>query len=294
MALKTLDRAIESQTWLDRVAGPVQQVVSRAIQPGPIGTPLRDVLDGTWLGHPLHPALTDVPVGAWTTAFLLDALSYLPFGRRVRAGADLAIGLGVAGALGSAVSGLADWSYTRGPSRRLGIAHGLTNVAATALYAGSLALRRGGNRPLGRGLAALGYGVVLLGAYLGAELAYRCGIGVHHAAFEQGSTDFVGVLPEAELREGQMRRVEAAGMPVLLTRWGGTIYAIGDTCAHLGCSLAEGTLEGDVVTCPCHGSQFRVTDGEVVRGPAAFSESRFDVRVVNGQIQVRRAEPACL
>jgi nitrite reductase/ring-hydroxylating ferredoxin subunit len=49
---------------------------------------------------------------------------------------------------------------------------------------------------------------------------------------------------------------------------GGELHGFDDTCTHRGCSLAQGTLEGTVVTCPCHGSQFDVTTGAVVRGPA--------------------------
>jgi catalase len=48
----------------------------------------------------------------------------------------------------------------------------------------------------------------------------------------------------------------------------GVLYAFEDTCTHRGCSLSQGTLDGTTVTCPCHGSQFDVTTGEVRRGPA--------------------------
>jgi 3-phenylpropionate/trans-cinnamate dioxygenase ferredoxin component len=48
----------------------------------------------------------------------------------------------------------------------------------------------------------------------------------------------------------------------------GHLYAFDDTCTHMGCSLAKGHLAGTVVTCACHGSQFDVTSGAVLRGPA--------------------------
>lgn len=293
MIEEKLDRTIESQAWLDRVAVPLQRVVSRVLRPGPLGTPLRNLLDGTVLGHPLHPALTDVPIGSWTVAFLADALDSMPGGQRLRPGATLAVGLGVVGALGSALTGLADWSYTDGTTRRLGVTHGLLNVAATSLYAGSLALRLRGKHGTARGLASAGYGIILFSAYLGGELAYHCGLGVDHAAFEPTVPEYVNALPDAELIEGQVRRVVAGNAPVLLTRYLGRIYAICDTCTHLGCSLSEGTVNGDVVTCPCHDSQFRVTDGFAIRGPASFPEARFDVRVADGVIQVRSTAPPC-
>ena len=288
-----IDQTIEAQGWLDQVATPLQRTVSTALRPGPIGTPLRDLLDGTMLGHPLHPALTDVPIGAWTYAFLADIVDVFTGQQRPQNGTSLAIGLGLAGALGSALSGLADWSYTEGTTRRLGVSHGLLNVAATALYAGSLAFRLRGRYGAARGLSSAGYGIALFSAYLGGELAYRCGLGVDHAAFQPTVPDYVQVLPDSDLAEGQSRGVNANGTPVLLTRQSGQVFAIGDTCTHLGCSLAEGQVTGDIVTCPCHDSQFNVTTGAVVRGPASFPAAHFDVRSVDGWIQVRRSPPVC-
>ena len=97
---------------------------------GDAGRGLKDVLNGTWLGHPLHPAITDVPVGAWTAALVMDLLGE-------RRGAKIAVGVGLAGALGAAASGLTDWLDTYGTPRRLGVVHAAVNGTATLLYAGS-------------------------------------------------------------------------------------------------------------------------------------------------------------
>ena len=67
---------------------------------------------------------------------------------------------------------------------------------------------------------------------------------------------------------GQMRVVDVAGIKVAIANVGGQLHAFDDTCTHRACSLAKGTLDGTTVTCPCHGSQFDVTTGEVLRGPA--------------------------
>jgi len=67
---------------------------------------------------------------------------------------------------------------------------------------------------------------------------------------------------------GQMRAFDVAGTKMTVARANGHLYAFDDTCTHLGCSLAKGKLEGTTVTCPCHGSQFDVTSGAVLRGPA--------------------------
>ena len=73
------------------------------------------------------------------------------------------------------------------------------------------------------------------------------------------STDVVG---------GQMRAFDVAGIRVTVASADGQLYAFDDTCTHAGCSLAKGKLDGTTVTCPCHGSQFDVTSGAVLRGPA--------------------------
>jgi 3-phenylpropionate/trans-cinnamate dioxygenase ferredoxin component len=67
---------------------------------------------------------------------------------------------------------------------------------------------------------------------------------------------------------GQMRVFDLAGTKVNVASVGGNLYAFDDTCTHTGCSLGRGTLEGTTVTCGCHGSQFDVTSGAVLRGPA--------------------------
>src|SRR5690348_11766914 len=67
---------------------------------------------------------------------------------------------------------------------------------------------------------------------------------------------------------GQMHAFDVAGTKVTVANANGHLYAFDDTCTHLGCSLAEAKLEGTTVTCPCHGSQFDVTSGAVLRGPA--------------------------
>ncbi len=67
---------------------------------------------------------------------------------------------------------------------------------------------------------------------------------------------------------GAMRVFDVAGTKVNVASVGGHLHAFDDTCTHTGCSLATGKLDGTTVTCPCHGSQFDVTSGAVLRGPA--------------------------
>lgn len=288
MAWQDLIDLIDRQRWLDPVGDGLQRAVGGVFAAaGPAQGALKNLVHGVWLGHPLHPALTDVPIGAWTAALALDGLAAVSGQEEVGRAADAAIVVGLSGAAGAAVTGLSDWQYTSGRARRVGVAHGLLNVGGVLLYASSLLLRRRGARAAGHGLAALGYAVATASAYLGGELVFGQRIGVDRAADATPSDEFVAVLPAAELPEGQLRRVEAGAVPVLLVRQGDRIQALADTCSHLGCPLSEGHLRDSSVICPCHGSRFALADGRVLDGPATFPQPCFETRVRDGQIEVR-------
>jgi 3-phenylpropionate/trans-cinnamate dioxygenase ferredoxin subunit len=83
---------------------------------------------------------------------------------------------------------------------------------------------------------------------------------------------------------GEMRAFEVSGTRLNVTNTGGHLYAFEDTCTHMGCSLANGELDGTVVTCACHGSQFDVTTGAVLRGPAQRPVRSVALTVENGQL----------
>ena len=291
MVTEALIKTVEQQEALDRLSDKIQPLVVDAFKSsGLAGRKAKNLLHGTWLGHPLHPALTDVPLGAWTAALTLDAMESISGRKELGAGADAAIAVGLVGAAGAAVTGLTDWSETNGRARKVGLLHGLLNVGATALYATSLVLRRKDRRSAGRGFAMLGYAVSSTAAYLGGHLVFGEQIGVNHAAAQELPKEFVPVLADAELRENEMKRVDAAGVPVLLVRREGEVCALANTCSHLGGPLSEGKLEGDVVQCPWHGSRFNVRDGSVVDGPATFPQPCFEARVREGQIEVRSTD----
>jgi nitrite reductase/ring-hydroxylating ferredoxin subunit/uncharacterized membrane protein len=278
--------AIERQDWLDVVGDRLQKAVAAAFEAGgDAGRRVRDFLHGTWLGHPLHPVMTDVPLGAWTTALVLDAAAGENKG--IARAADTAVGVGIAGALGAAVTGLTDWQHTTGGDRRVGVGHALLNTTALALYVASFALRRSGARDLGRGLSVLGFLVTAGAAYVGGTLVYSRRIGVDHAPRPESWTDWVPVLLESELTQGSPRRVEAQGVALVLVRRGDRIHALIESCAHLGGPLSEGRVEGDAIRCPWHGSLFSLDDGRVLEGPSTFPQPCLEVRVRGGQIEVR-------
>src|SRR4051794_5871160 len=272
---------IERQQWLEPVESGLQRAVAGTFDSaGAAGRKVRNFLHGVWLGHPLHPVLTDIPVGAWTAAVILDLADE-------REGADLAVIVGLAGAVGSAVTGLTDWQATDGPARRIGLVHGLLNIAATTLFTVSLVQRKKRNRDAGRALAAIGYAVAFASAYLGGHLVYSKQIGVNHAIGNTPPEDWTPVLDTNELADGEPRRVDVGGARVLLVRRAGEIYAIGEVCSHLGGPLAEGELQDDVIQCPWHGSRFCVRDGSVVDGPATHPQPKFEARLNAGRIEIR-------
>jgi nitrite reductase/ring-hydroxylating ferredoxin subunit len=100
--------------------------------------------------------------------------------------------------------------------------------------------------------------------------------------------EFNAVFEESEVQEGAMRAVEVEGITLLVSRSeSGEVCAIANTCTHRGGPLNEGDRDGNVVTCPWHGSQFDLCSGEVLRGPAREPQQRFETRVREGKIEVR-------
>ena len=284
---------VENQTWLDKLSNPLQSWLLKLFgQPGEPNRKIKDMLNGTWLGHSVHPMLTDIPLGAWTGTALLD-IAALSGNVGIENSADLSLVLGLLGAGGAAVTGVTDWSDLDGTDRRVGMMHGLLNGSITLVYIASLIMRRTGKRQTGVALSTLGYLASLFSAYLGGEMVFAKGVGVNHVAWEGGSDDYVAVMDAAELEAGKLTRVDVAGIPAVLLKQGKAIYAIAATCSHLGGPLDEGELrEGNVVQCPWHGSCFRMTDGSVVTGPAVYAQPTFSVRVRNGKIELRRLEHA--
>ncbi len=280
-------RIIDRLSWLDTIAEKVQPVVQEVIDKG--GAPLRNVLDGVWLGAPLHPALSDVPVGSWTAALIFDTLDVATGSRPMRNAADAALAVGVVGGFVAAVAGLSDWRYLRGGSRRMGVAHALLNAAGLDLSVTSLVLRARGRRNAGRLAFLAGYSLVAVGAHVGGELSYGYGLRVNRDVFEgSGPDEFTPVLEESELPDSGMRSVEAGGTQILLSRArDGRICAISNVCNHFSGPLAEGDREGDTVVCPLHKSRFDLCTGEAIDGPAVFPQSRYETRVREGTIEVK-------
>jgi nitrite reductase/ring-hydroxylating ferredoxin subunit/uncharacterized membrane protein len=267
---------------LDALAAPAAKAVKQLVGQGRV----KDLLSGTWLGHPLHPLLTDIPIGLLSSATMLDLLAP----RRSREAADRLVGLGLLAALPTAAAGAADWSDSYGEDMRVGAVHALANVVGLGLYAASLGARRRDRRAAATALGLAGITTMAVGGYLGGYLSHTRGLGVNHAFLEVPPEDWTAVLADADLADGQSRRADAAGAPVLLYRSGQRIYAIGSRCTHAGGPLEDGSVDAGACTveCPWHQSVFRLADGGVVHGPASVPQAAYDARVVDGQIEIRR------
>ena len=99
--------------------------------------------------------------------------------------------------------------------------------------------------------------------------------------------EFEVVARADDLKEGDLRAFDVRGTKIAVANVAGTFYAFGDTCTHRECSLAEGDLEETTVTCPCHGSEFDVVSGQVLRGPARVPVGSFEVRAEGGNLEVK-------
>jgi nitrite reductase/ring-hydroxylating ferredoxin subunit len=102
---------------------------------------------------------------------------------------------------------------------------------------------------------------------------------------------WTAAVPFGELREGRGTKVMLGADAVLVVRSGEQLFAIGDRCTHQGAPLDRGSVRiggsEATVTCPAHGSVFRLSDGVVIRGPATTSVATYEARVTDGTVQLR-------
>jgi len=263
---------LERASGLDRLIGAGQRV-ARLLPPGRA----RDALHGVWLGHPLHPMLVQVPVGTWLSASLMDAW---PGNETASRRLVLA---GLAASVPATLAGAADWSEQHEQQMRVGLVHAATNTAAIALYAASAALPA-----RARTLRLAGLAAVAAGGSLGGHLAYRQSAGANQAEpvphlVEPGWHD---LMPLDELNGRQPVKRMLGDVPVVIIRDGERVHVLADRCSHLSGPLSDGDFHDGCLTCPWHGSSFRVGDGTVARGPATAPQPVFDTRVTSGIIQV--------
>lgn len=172
-ALQRVVRRIEEAGFLDEPARAVAGIQRKVLG----ARPAHEVLSGTWLGHPLHPALTDLVIGTWTSALLLDLFG----GRREAQASERLIGVGVVCALPTALSGSHDWSHEEPGSdaiRRVGAVHAVGNSVVLGLQIASLVARRRGEHRRGVTLSLTAGALTTVTSHLGGHLTYELGAAV--------------------------------------------------------------------------------------------------------------------
>jgi nitrite reductase/ring-hydroxylating ferredoxin subunit/uncharacterized membrane protein len=248
--------------------------------------PVKDFLNGTWLGHPVHSALTDLPIGVLTVSIVLDII-----GQPV--GADVALLVGVLSMVAAAVAGLADYTDTDGTARMRATVHATLMVVTLVLFVISLVIRAGNpaDRAIPIALVVIGYLVLSASAAVGGDLVYLIGTHVNRHAWRGAGAKWIpldlGDLPD--IPEGGPTKVKAGINTLIFVRAGETIQALHETCAHAGGPLAEGTIVDGCIQCPWHGSRFRLDTGHVARGPAMYDQPAYEVRRGDAGWEVRRA-----
>jgi nitrite reductase/ring-hydroxylating ferredoxin subunit len=284
---------LEQAASLDPVVSAGQRV-ARLIRPGKV----RDALHGVWLGHPLHPLLVQAAAGAWLSASIMD-LAGDPEAARLLAAA------GLAAAVPAAVAGAADWSEQHEQQMRVGVVHAAGNAVAVGLYGASLGAR---SPRLSRALRFGGLAAVSASGLLGGHISFRLAGGANHAEDVPHllTPGWHWLMVAADLPAGKPVRRLLGEVPVVAIRDGSAVHVLADRCSHMSGPLSEGELsDGELskcelsgagrsaaersageLTCPWHGSIFRIADGSVARGPATAPQPSFEAREVGGAIQV--------
>jgi nitrite reductase/ring-hydroxylating ferredoxin subunit/uncharacterized membrane protein len=252
--------------------------------------PIRDLLAGVWLGHPLHGAATDVPVGTVLLAVVLDLMNQ-------RAAADVAVAATILFMLAAAATGAADYTDTDGAARVRATLHATLMVVALVVLVLSLVGRAGNpaDRTVAVVLSVVGALIVTAGAYVGGDVVYVLGNMVSRHAFRGSGTKWIkldtgDVADLAMIPEATPTKARAGTNDLVLVRIGTSVHAMHAVCAHAGGPLAQGTVVEGCLECPWHASRFRLADGRVIRGPAVYDQPSYEIRPVDGGgYEVRRA-----
>ncbi|MEA2621939.1 MAG: hypothetical protein QOH61_849 [Chloroflexota bacterium] len=276
MLARLFTRLIAAQAGWARPFGEFNhRWLSALFRPGPLRW-LKDFLNGTWLGHPLHAVLTDVPIGAFFLVLIFDV-----FDQRVAA--DVCLGLGILSMVGAAVAGLADYTDTDDHPRMVATVHATIMVVTLLVFVISLVLRLGqapdASRAVPIVLDVVGFLLISAGAYVGGEVVYTLGNMVNRHAWRFFGAPKWAALDVTEIPEGTLVKAKAGAQGLVLIRNGETILALHETCAHAGGPLSQGRLlEGNVVECPWHQSRYEMATGHRRSGPTDYDQPRYEVR----------------
>ena len=280
-----ITRAVDAQSRWSKPLGDLNhRVLSATFRPI---RPVKDFLNGTWLGHPVHAAVTDVPIGAATVSLVADVIGQPLV-------ADVALLVAVLGMVAAAVTGAADYTDVDGTARNRATVHSALMTTVLVLDVISLIIRSDNppDRLVPVVLAGVGYVVLTLGASIGGDLVYLTGVHVNRHAWRGAGAKWIAVdlggLPD--IPEGGPTKLRAGINDLVVIREGDRILALHAQCAHAGGPLPEGTVRDGAIECPWHGSRFRLANGHVVQGPSMYDQPAYDVRRAESGIgwEVRR------
>jgi nitrite reductase/ring-hydroxylating ferredoxin subunit/uncharacterized membrane protein len=270
--------------WLARVVDGFFRVLRRP------GKWLQDFLNGSWLGHPVHPVATDVVIGGATVIALFDLAALFLGTADLETASLVAVGLVALAALSAVATGLTDFKDTHnGDERNVVVLHGLINIVATVAYVASFALRAAGSHDLGIWLSLAGVLILLVGGFIGGHIVFKYGYPVNRNAFAKGqkAKEWTPIIAAADVPESTPTKVMLGSTALVVVRKGDLVHALKATCSHAGGPLDEGELVGDTIVCPWHASAFRLRDGAVRHGPATNRQVRYETRVNEHQIEVQ-------
>ena len=274
-----------SRLW-DGTARLMDAIYRRLGRPGKL---LQDFLNGSWLGHSLHPVIVDVVIGGSTAAVLLQVLSWLGVAD-LRVAILWVLALTWLAGLSAIVTGLTDFKDTAtGDERHVVGLHGLINIMATVILIGAFVALLAAADAVAGWLIVGGFAVLGVGGFIGGHVVFKYGYMVNHNAFERArkAKEFTAVLPAAELVEATPTKVMLGTTALVVVRRGDLVFALKETCSHAGGPLAQGTVEGYTVVCPWHGSAFRLSDGAVRHGPATTRQVAYRARINADQVEVQ-------
>lgn len=288
---RDLFAAITAWPWLrdtdEKVAAVVLPVYDRHR-----ANPVVELMHGgRWAGHSLHAALSDLPIGFWAGSVVLDVLGKDRAGSKGLDPAGTLSAAGIAAAAATVATGATDWTVSDGEDRRVGLLHGMMNLAGTTLAAASLAARVAGKRRPAQALGMAGMAVTAAAGYVGGHLVQGRGLMVNRVANTAGPNRWVKAVEETDLPDGATTGVTVEGRQVVLHRSGDTVYALDDLCSHAGGLLSRGEVVDCVISCPLHESLFDLRDGHIVRGPAHHPQPVLPTRIRNGWVEVRGSQP---
>lgn len=239
--------------------------------------PVKDFLNGKWLGHSLHAALTDFAIGALLGVSVLDVLGHWP-------AADALLGISLLGMVAAAFAGLADYTDTDGTPRVRATVHATVMTTALVLYLISFVMRLGApvDRTLPIVLALIGAVLISAGAWIGGDVVFALGNMVDRHAWRFWAKPKWQPLDVTDIPEGQLVKAKAGTQSLVLVRNGEHVMAIHDVCAHAGGNLSDGKLvaDGREVECPLHFSRYELATGYKRRGPTTYDQPRYEVRRV--------------